>query len=169
MSLKALLLTAVFSLAGTMQASAVTISLNQDGWDVGGPLRIVFSGEDSNLDGLYETVELSAFAGSFAMPGGGSVDFDLPDLDEFGFSFGSSSDYFIFITGNPDYVLYAITAPDGNFALIGDTLNTFLATTEERLEIATAVPEPGTAALFALPLLGVFVAMRLCGVQTRKG
>jgi hypothetical protein len=135
------------------QAGASTLQLTQDGWDQGGPLTILFTGDDLDLSGSIETAELTSFSASFQLDGGGIATFTLADLGADGFSYASPADYFIKADGSL-YSLYEIAFGGSAFGAVSD-IASVLAITNEQLQTGdtSAVPEPGTALLVGLPLL----------------
>ncbi|MGC4049440.1 MAG: hypothetical protein QM757_08015 [Paludibaculum sp.] len=46
------------------QAGASTLQLTQGGWDQGGPLTILFTGDDLDLSGSIDTAQLTSFSAS---------------------------------------------------------------------------------------------------------
>lgn len=140
----------------TPAASAATIQLSQGGWDLGGPLTITFAGEDTDLSGGIETWELTSFTASFLLPTSGTATWSLPDLGSDGFFWGSTADYFI-KADNVDFSLYETSFPGGSIALISDSLGSFVAISGDPLQ---AVPEPETAMLFSLAILGSAFAVK---------
>ncbi|WP_321477037.1 hypothetical protein [uncultured Paludibaculum sp.] len=146
-------------------AGAATIQVTQGGWDQGGPLSITFEGVDSDLSGGIDTAELTAFSAEFQTACGGTALWTLADLGNDGFYFGSANDFFIKADG-PEYSLYEISIPGGAIGLFSDALGGSIALTDQPFQVSgSTVPEPGTALLIGLPLLGLGLARRrlYCG------
>ncbi|MGJ5820061.1 hypothetical protein [Paludibaculum fermentans] len=143
------------------QAGASTLQLTQGGWDQGGPLTILFTGDDLDLSGGIDTAELTSFSASFQLGGGGIVTWTQADLGTDGFYYASPSEYFI-KADSPLYSLYEISLAGTTFGVISD-LTSVLAITGAPLQAdgSSAVPEPGTALIVGLPLI-------LLGLRRRK-
>lgn len=135
------------------RAGASTLQLTQGGWDLGGPLTILFTGDDLDLSGGIDTAELTAFSASFQLDGGGIATLTLADLGADGFYYASPADYFIKADGLV-YSLYEIGFAGGGFGTLSD-FTSVIAITGAPLQVdgTSAVPEPGTALIVGLPLL----------------
>lgn len=160
MKLEALCLALALSL-GASTAGAATLQLTQTGWDQGGPLTILFTGDDLDLSGAIDTNELSAFSATFQIAGGGTAAWTLADLGADGFYFASVDDYFIKADG-PVHSLYEIALAGSPIGAFTDGSSGAISITGTPLQVAgaAAVPEPGTALMAALPLLALGVLRR---------
>jgi hypothetical protein len=85
----------VVLLAGLASAQAATITLQQYGWDQGGPLTVSFSGMDLDSSGAIEQPELDTFQAEFALPLGGITVWMLTDIRPDGFFFVGTDDFLL--------------------------------------------------------------------------
>jgi len=144
---------------GVQQGKSATIRLVQGGWDIGGPLTIQFTGDDTNSNLGIDTAELTAFSAVFSLPGGGNAVFSLADLGSDGFFYGSETDYFI-KADSPEYILYDISTPGGPVTFVSAAAGTFVAISGDSLQ-QVPIPEPATAGLFGVALAGWLLISRL--------
>jgi hypothetical protein len=139
-------LIAALFLFGTLMAQGSPVQLVQGGWDLGGPLEIAFSGNDNDLDGWITQTELTEFQAVFTLPDGTLTAWLTPDLEPDGFYFADEGNFLLFAT-NANYTLVDISFEGEALATVFDE-NLFPVVNSEASP--TAVPEPGSMALFGL-------------------
>ena len=128
-------------------AFASSIKFQQDGWSVGGPLVVSFTGLDKNLDGTLMTDELTHFQARWNTPEGTPTQWGLSQIEPSGFIFTDPGNFLLFIR-NSEYALVD-TAFEGEF--LATVFNSQLFPIDSTSGPAQVIPEPGT-----LSLLGVF-------------
>ena len=136
---------------GATSTNATSLSFVQDGWSPGGPLMVVFSGNDANGNGALEQLEMSAFKATWVTPHGDITNWALPDIEPDGFLFTDLGNY-LFFSRNEDYSLVS-TAFEGE--ALASVFDSFLFPVSSSGSLPTSVPEPSnlfTAGLATLSL-----------------
>lgn len=151
-----LLLCAVAIGGASLPAQGGPLTLKQDGWDTGGPLRITFEGEDLDDSGYVENYELTAFEAEFLFDDGRSTTWSITDLTELSFIFESPSDYLLFVS-NSSYSLVDFSFEGEAVATVFDEFLFPVATTISSPQV---VPEPSTFLLSALGLVAAAAVAR---------
>lgn len=122
-------------------SNAATIQFEQEGWSSGGgPLRVSFSGQDTNSDGSLILEELLNFNAEWSKPGGDVTLWYLADIEPEGFAFTDLGNYLFFVR-NADYSLVSSAFEGEALASVFDSL---LFPVDSTSIPATGVPEPGT-------------------------
>lgn len=127
-----------------------SLQLTQDGWAFGGPLKLSFTGDDTNSDGWIEQAELSTFQAVYSLPAGGFTQWLLDDLEPDGFSFSDTGNFLIFAR-NPEYSLVDIGFEGEVLASVFDQ---FLFPFDETQTAPVPTPEPTGMALAGLIAIG---------------
>ena len=146
-----------------------TIALTQAGWEFGGPLTVLFNGQDSNLDGQIDEIELTAFSATYRLPQGGSTTWSLADIEPDGLQFIGIGDFLFFATNT------AYTLIDSGFEgeVHGSVVNSFLFPVDITEELPTPIPEPSGLGYFVAPVVLAYLARavkagRVAGCDRRR-
>jgi hypothetical protein len=149
------LLLSLLLLAGLPRiANAGLIQFEQDGWSLGGPLRVVFQGSDTDGDGTLVLTELSDFEAVWKTPDTGEVtSWRLPDIVLDGFFFTNLENY-LFAVENTEFSLVNVAFEGEALASVFDESLFLVASTSS---LPTPVPEPSTCWLLATGGIAVLV------------
>ncbi|WP_323289704.1 PEP-CTERM sorting domain-containing protein [Crocosphaera sp. XPORK-15E] len=129
----------------TKPANALSFSFLQSGWDNGGEVSGMFSGEDGNNDNIISLSEVSSYMMSFSGNSTiGTFTHNLADLQSFDYQLGSST--ILDISSNNGVVAY-----DGQFMIISQTPDSI--ETLEEVSVTQKVPEP--TSLVPIIILGL--------------
>lgn len=137
-------------------AYAASIEFQQEGWSIGGPLVISFTGTDTDLDGSLVADELKQFNAAWKTPGGALTKWGASEIEPGGFIFTDAGNFLLFIR-NIDYSLVN-TAFEGEF--LATVFDSQLFPVDSTTGQAQVVPEPR-----GFGLLGAAIVLFSCRLR----
>lgn len=142
------------ALPGTGGATSITFL--QDGWSLGGPLLVSFTGNDDDRDGALAASELTEFTATWTTPVSTVTTWLKPNIEPDGFFFFGLDDY-VFFVRNDDYSLV-------NTAFGGETIasvfDRFLFPVDSTTSSPSPVPEPSTFGLLSVSGAAILAFVR---------
>lgn len=142
---------------GALPGFAATIQFEQGGWSGGaGPLRVSFTGQDSDGDGALILPELTDFSTIWKTPAGTDTAWRLPDIEPDGFVFEDLGSY-LFFARNPEHSLVS-SAFEGE--ALASVFDQFLLPVASTTAPAAAVPEPGSCVLLTAGTVALVAVRR---------
>lgn len=156
----------LFLVAGVPATSlATSIHFVQDGWESGGPLFVSFAGQDSNLDGALDAVELSEFSAIWRTPLGFDATWSLENIQTDAFFFFSLDDYALFAQSEE----YSVVSLSFAGEAVSSVFDRFLFPVASSTAAPSPVPEPATPAMLALGMAALLFDRIMIGARRRGG
>ena len=140
---------------------AASITFVQDGWSLGGPLTVSFSGDDVNGDGTIDGGELNAFGATWITPAADLTTWTLSDIQPDSFLFTGLENHLFFLS-NADFSLVS-TAFEGEY--LASVFDKYLFPVDSTTAAPTAVPEPLGLCAGGLTALCVWALLRRSRVR----